>query len=75
MFLIILALRLLCFPWCLVPIFCFVLHMSTCSSEYQELEAVPTPALVDGPLERGGHASATHSEIPDEPLERFFVSL
>lgn len=49
--------------------------MSTCSSEYQELEAVPTPALVDGPLERGGHASATHSEIPDEPLERFFVSL
>lgn len=43
-----------------------------CSSEFQELEAVPTASIVEGPLEPGALASSTLPEIPDEPLERFF---
>jgi len=45
-----------------------------CSSEFLELESVPTASHLEGPLERGPIASATLPEInQDEPLERFFV--
>ncbi|KAH7287091.1 hypothetical protein KP509_32G037800 [Ceratopteris richardii] len=40
------------------------------SDEFQELEAVPTPATVDGPLEPQATSSATG--VTEDPLERFF---
>jgi len=43
------------------------------SSEFLELESVPTASHLEGPLERGPIVSATLPEInQDEPLERFF---
>eukprot|EP00249_Psilotum_nudum_P022635 c28592_g2_i1 orf=435-1535(+) len=41
------------------------------SSEFQELEAVPTSATVDGPLEASESVSSV-SEASEEPLEHFF---
>eukprot|EP00249_Psilotum_nudum_P012818 c24005_g1_i1 orf=208-1272(+) len=40
------------------------------STEFQELEAVPTAATVDGPLEPP--STSTSVEVTDDPLERFF---
>lgn len=43
------------------------------SSEFLELEAVPTASHLEGPLERGSIASSTLPEMnQEEPLERFF---
>ncbi|BBN00008.1 mRNA-decapping enzyme 1B [Marchantia polymorpha subsp. ruderalis] len=42
------------------------------SSEFQELEAVPTAALVEGPLEPSAPPQQTASEVLEEPLEQFF---
>lgn len=48
-------------------------YVGISSSEFQELEAIPTSSIVEGPLERGPLASSTLPDIQDEPLERFFV--
>ena len=53
----------------IVDVFC-----AFCSSEFLELEAVPTASHLEGPLERGPIASSTLPEMnQEEPLERFFV--
>ena len=49
---------------------------ASCSSEFLELEAVPTASHLEGPLERGSIASSTLPEMnQEEPLERFFVCI
>lgn len=47
---------------------------ATFSSDYVELEAVPTTVNLEGPLERGPIASSGMLEMQDEPLERFLVN-
>ncbi|XP_024378805.1 mRNA-decapping enzyme-like protein isoform X2 [Physcomitrium patens] len=42
------------------------------SSEFTELEAVPTSSHLEGPLERGPLASSALPETQDESFERFF---
>lgn len=45
------------------------------SSEFTELEAVPTSSHLEGPLERGPLASSALPETQDESFERFFVCI
>jgi hypothetical protein len=42
-----------------------------CHSEFEELEAVPTSAAIDGPLEPPP-ASTLISDTPDESLANYF---
>ncbi|GLJ55137.1 hypothetical protein SUGI_1183290 [Cryptomeria japonica] len=43
------------------------------SSEFQELEGVPTLAIMEGPLESTESTPVTDAEVSEEPLEHFFV--
>nr|CAB3463120.1 unnamed protein product [Digitaria exilis] len=43
-------------------------------SEFEELEAVPTSAAIDGPLEPPPSSSALVSDAPDESLANYFNS-
>ncbi|KAL5204362.1 hypothetical protein ABZP36_009233 [Zizania latifolia] len=43
-------------------------------SEFEELEAVPTSAAIDGPLEPSPATTALVSDAPDESLANYFTS-
>jgi hypothetical protein len=43
-----------------------------CTSEFEELEAVPTSAAIDGPLEPPPATTALVSDAPDESLANYF---
>lgn len=43
-----------------------------CYSEFEELEAVPTSAAIDGPLEPPPSSSSLVSDAPDESLANYF---
>jgi hypothetical protein len=43
-----------------------------CHSEFEELEAVPTSAAIDGPLEPPPSSTALVSDAPDESLANYF---
>lgn len=45
------------------------------SSEFTELETVPTSFHLESPLERGPLVSSALPEAQDEPHERFFVCI
>lgn len=41
---------------------------SSCNcSEFEELEAVPTMAVIDGPLEPSASATSSVADVPDDP--------
>uniref|UniRef100_A0A0D6R9X9 WH1 domain-containing protein n=1 Tax=Araucaria cunninghamii TaxID=56994 RepID=A0A0D6R9X9_ARACU len=42
------------------------------STEFQELERVPTSAIMEGPLEPTESAPSTSAEVSEEPFEHFF---
>ncbi len=41
-------------------------------SEFEELEAVPTSAAIDGPLEPSSSSTVLVSNAPDESLTDYF---
>jgi len=43
-----------------------------CNSEFEELEAVPTSAAIDGPLEPQLSSPALVSDAPEESLVNYF---
>jgi hypothetical protein len=45
---------------------------SNVHSEFEELEAVPTSAAIDGPLEPPPSSGALVSDAPDESLANYF---
>ena len=49
----------------------FTLLFHICSSEFEELEAVPTSAVVEGPLEPPPTSSAA-ATVPDDSFVNFF---
>jgi hypothetical protein len=44
-------------------------------SEFEELEAVPTLALMDGPLEPSSSMSTNTTDVPDDPAFVNFFSV
>nr|CAB3459427.1 unnamed protein product [Digitaria exilis] len=52
----------------------FTYYLVMCNSEFEELEAVPTSAAIDGPLEPPPSSSALVSDAPDESLATYFNS-
>lgn len=52
----------------------FTLFFHICSSEFEELEAVPTSAVVEGPLEPPptSSAAAIVPDVPDDSFVNFF---
>ncbi|KAF8707256.1 hypothetical protein HU200_030263 [Digitaria exilis] len=46
-------------------------YLVMCNSEFEELEAVPTSAAIDGPLEPPPSSSALVSDAPDESLANY----
>jgi len=43
-----------------------------CNSEFEELEAVPTSAAIDGPLKPPLSSTALVSDTPEESLVNYF---
>ncbi|KAA8544286.1 hypothetical protein F0562_022298 [Nyssa sinensis] len=41
--------------------------VSSAKSEFEELEAVPTMAVMDGPLEPSSSTTSNNTEVPDDP--------
>ncbi|KAL5830798.1 hypothetical protein ACOSQ3_016217 [Xanthoceras sorbifolium] len=48
--------------------------VSSSKSEFEELEAVPTMAVMDGPLEPSSSASVNSTDVPDDPAFVNFFS-
>ncbi|KAK4779546.1 hypothetical protein SAY87_015652 [Trapa incisa] len=48
--------------------------LTSTKSEFEELEAVPTMAVMDGPLEPSAAASSNAADVPDEPAFMNFFS-
>eukprot|EP00262_Sarcandra_glabra_P008719 TRINITY_DN223_c0_g1_i1.p1 TRINITY_DN223_c0_g1~~TRINITY_DN223_c0_g1_i1.p1 ORF type:complete len:358 (+),score=56.39 TRINITY_DN223_c0_g1_i1:88-1161(+) len=48
---------------------------STKSSEFEELEAVPTLAVMEGPLEPSSSSSSTVNDVPDDSFVNYFSAV
>ncbi|ERM98931.1 mRNA-decapping enzyme-like protein [Amborella trichopoda] len=46
--------------------------VSTSKSEFEELEAVPTSAVMDGPLEPSSSSTSSAADVPDDPFVNYF---
>ncbi|XP_068659272.1 mRNA-decapping enzyme-like protein [Aristolochia californica] len=46
--------------------------ISSSKSEFEELEAVPTSAVIEGPLEPSSSSTSTVTDVPDESFVNFF---
>ena len=57
----------------------FVTHFNSYDlfnfSEFEELEAVPTMAVMDGPLEPSSASASVVSDVPDDPAFVNFFSV
>lgn len=54
--------------------FTYRFHFCNCS-EFEELEAVPTMAVMDGPLEPSATATSSAADVPDDPAFINFFSV
>ncbi|KAG9459030.1 hypothetical protein H6P81_003538 [Aristolochia fimbriata] len=46
--------------------------VASAKSEFEELEAVPTSAIIEGPLEPSSSSTSTVTDVPDESFVNFF---
>lgn len=54
------------------PLLLFTYQSLFCSSEFEELEAVPTLSLMEGPLEPSSSSVPTVADVPDDSFVNFF---
>lgn len=53
----------------------YLFSLIPCCSEFEELEAVPTMAVMDGPLEPSSSTTSNVTDVPDDPLFVNFFSV
>lgn len=53
----------------------YLFPLIPCCSEFEELEAVPTMAVMDGPLEPSSSTTSNVTDVPDDPSFVNFFSV